>query len=264
MAATMSRLWWLALLFVAFKAGAVDPADAAALAFTQHPGAAMPAGVLFRDTDGRTIDLREVAAGKPLVLLMGYFECPNLCPTTRASLYRALHAASLVAGQDYSLAAISIDPNENAAQASAAKSTDMTAFSPAGAPQALHYLTGDGAAIGAITSAVGFKDRRDATDSQFIHPAGIVVVTPKGVISSYLLGVGYRPSEVRQALERSRLTPMMPTYATPILLLCFHYDPTTGRYSLAVLKLIRLGALLSIAILAGVLFLLFRREGKPA
>jgi protein SCO1/2 len=264
MAATMSRLWLLALLFIGFKTEAAEPADAEALAFAQHPGAALPARVLFRDADGRALDLREAAGGKPLLLLMGYFECPNLCPTTRASLYRALNAASLIAGQDYSLAAISIDPHETSAQASAAKSTDVTAFSPAGASQALHYLTGDAAAIGAIASAVGFKDRRDDGGSQFIHPAGVVVVTAQGEISNYLLGVGYRPSEVRQALERSRQTPMMPAYATPILLLCFHYDPSTGRYSLAVLKLVRLGALLSIATLAGVLFLLFRRERKPA
>jgi protein SCO1/2 len=265
--AAMKALLWLALL-ATFDAHAAAPADAAigdaaGLAFTQHPGAKLPAQAEFRDADGGTLSLRQAADGRPLILILGYFQCPNLCAVTRASLYRALAAAALLPGRDYSLAAISIDAQENTRNAREAKDADLAAFKPGGASGALHYLTGDQAAIDAVAAAVGFHDRWNNAARQFLHPAGITIATQDAQVSSYLLGVGYRPSGVRAAVQRAA-SGAAPAYANPILLLCFHYDPTTGRYSLAVLKVMRLAAALSVAVLLGVLYLLFRRERKPA
>ncbi|HEX3949736.1 MAG TPA: SCO family protein [Steroidobacteraceae bacterium] len=256
----------LALLAAFAASAAASPAaalhDAAALAFTQHPGAKLPQ-VQFRDADGGRLSLRQAAGGLPLILILGYFRCPNLCAVTRASLYRALGAAALQPGRDYSLAAISIDPHEDARSAQEAKAADLAAFKTGGSSAALHYLTGDQADIDAVAAAVGFHDRWDYAARQFLHPAGITIATQDARVSGYLLGVGYRPSAVRDAVFRAA-TGAPPAYANPILLLCFHYDPSTGRYSVAVLKLMRLAAILTVVMLLGVLYLLFRRERKPA
>jgi protein SCO1 len=115
--------------------------------------------------------------------------------------------------------------------------------------------------VRAISEAVGFRDRFDMRLKQFLHPAGIVFVTPGGVVSSYLLGVGYAPGDVRLGVTRAS-TGSIAARALPVLLLCFHFDPTTGRYTLAVLKLLELGAGLTVLVLGGTLLLAFRRERR--
>ena len=157
---------------------------------------------------------------------------------------------------------LSIDPAETSADAQQAKSTDLAAFALPGSAH-WHYLTGSSQSVQAVIDAVGFRDRFDQGTQQFIHPAGIVFLTAGGVVSSYLLGVGYTPTQVRSAIERAR-TGGVAAASSPLLLLCFHFDESTGRYSLEIMKVIRLAGLLTVITLAGVLFLLFRRErGQP-
>jgi protein SCO1/2 len=45
-----------------------------------------------------------------------------------------------------------------------------------------------------------------------------------------------------------------------VLLLCYDYNPVTGRYTLAIMKLLRLAAAITVVTTAGVLFLAFRSE----
>jgi protein SCO1/2 len=105
---------------------------------------------------------------------------------------------------------------------------------------------------------VGFRSRFDAADKQFLHPAGIVFLTGKGTVSSYLLGLGYQPRDV--GLGVTRAANGVTARALPILLLCFHYDPTTGRYSLAILRVLQLGAAITVLVIAGTMTLALRRE----
>lgn len=253
---------WLLLLAASACYGDAS-SEAERLAYSQHPGAMLPEAQLFTDSDGTRLTLREISAGKPLLLILGYFECPNLCPVTRASLYRALAGADLQAGRDYSLAAISIDPHEATESARNARRADLAAFAP-GSGGAIHYLRGDKASIETLSLAVGFHDRWDNASRAYLHPAGVIFATKDGRISSYLLGVGYRATAVREAWRLASSGAAPSRYAAPILLLCFHYDPSTGRYSLEILKVLRLAAAGSVLLLAGVLILLFRGERRAA
>ena len=106
-------------------------------------------------------------------------------------------------------------------------------------PPRWHYLTGGADAVRAIEQAVGFRARFDPALRQFLHPAGLVILTSRGVVSSYLLGVGYRPGDLRAAVTRAGEGGVAKA-ALPVLLLCFHFDPTTGRYTLAVTRLLQL------------------------
>jgi protein SCO1/2 len=202
--------------------------------------------------------LGELAQGMALILVPAYFHCANLCGVVRASLFLALEPTGLQAGRDYVLAVLSIDPAETSSDARHAKSADLAAFALPGDAH-WHYLTGSAQNIQAVIDAVGFRERRDQRSKQFIHPAGLVFLTPKGIVSSYLLGMGYTSAQVRTAIGRAREGGVA-TRGSPLLLLCFHFDETTGRYSLEIMKLIRLAALLTVVTVAGVLFLLFRRE----
>ena len=207
--------------------------------------------------------LSELSQGLPLIVVLAYFHCSSLCGLVRSSLFEALGAAKLSAGRDYALAVVSIDPHETSADAGAAKAADLAAFGHLGAESSVHYLTGQASDIQALADVVGFRDRFDPDSNQFVHPAGVVFVTASGRVSNYLLGVGYTPSAVRSALERAGAGGIAAA-ASPLLLICFHFDPTTGRYSLEVLKVLRLAGIFTVLTIAGMLFLLYRGEGGAA
>jgi protein SCO1/2 len=240
-----------------------SPPDLQGISYTQRTGNALPADATFRDERGVAIRLPHLAQGKPLILALGYFHCPNLCGVVRADLFHALEKTDLVGGRDYQLISLSIDPAESSQDAATTKAEEIARFPAAGATVGWHYLTSQAATVHAIADAVGFRDRFDPQLKQFLHPTGIVFVTPDGVISSYLLGVGYSPSDVRLAVTRAARGTVQAA-ALPILLLCYDYDESTGRYTLGIMKLLRLAGALTVLVLGVTLFLAFRRDKKPA
>jgi protein SCO1 len=234
------------------------------IAYTQRTGQILPRQAALRDEHGAAVNLSEVAGGKPLILVLGYFRCPNLCGVVRADLFHALQKTDLVGGRDYQLVSLSIDPAETSRDAATAKSQDIARFPVAGAAVGWHFLTGGAAVVQAIAQAVGFGDRSDPQRrDQFLHPTGVVFVAPSGIISSYLLGVGYSPGDVRLAVTRAARGTVQAA-ALPILLLCYDYDESTGHYSLAIMKLLRLAGMLTVLTLGVTLFLAFRRGGSRA
>lgn len=238
---------------------AAPPPDLGEFAYRQRLGNQLPLDTAFRDETGRSAALRDFLGGKPTVLAPVYFHCPNLCGIVRTDLFDALNRTGMVAGRDYTLIALSIDPSETVADAEEAKADDLSRYPLPGGQQASHFLTGSAASIQIVADAVGFRDRFDPNLKQFLHPAGIVFTTANGVVSSYLLGVGYEPGDVRLGVTRANLGSIA-TAALPVLLLCFHYDPQTGRYTFAIMKFLRLAGLITVGAIAGTLFLAFRRE----
>ncbi len=87
------------------------------------------------------------------------------------------------------------------------------------------------------------------------------MVTPEGVVSRYFFGIDYPPKELQLELERARAGRV----GSPIgrlLLLCYDYDAATGKYTLSILRLIRVLGTATAVSLAGFLFVMIRREGK--
>jgi len=250
----------LLLLLVAspFAVAASAP-DLSGIAYEQKLGSQIPIQDIFRDDTGRIVRLDDLFEGKPLVLALGYFRCPNLCSVVRADLFEALRASGMMAGRDYALVALSIDPSETRADAAAAKAEDLQRYPVPGAAKNWHFLTGTFDAVQTVANAVGFHERFDPELKQFAHPVGIVFATSTGAVSSYLLGVGYQPADVRLGVTRAA-SGSIAAVALPVLLLCYDYNPVTGRYTLAIMKLLRLAAAITVATMAGVLFLAFRRD----
>jgi protein SCO1/2 len=250
----MIRLLILLMLFCGSRAHAA--AGLGDFAYDQHPGAQVPLGMPFKDEAGREVTLREALAHRPTIVALGYFHCPNLCGLVRDDLMNAL--SRLNGAPDYSLIVLSIDPSETPADARSAQKEDAARFEPATGG---HYLTGSASAVRLVTDAVGFRNRFDLADKQFLHPAGIVFLTGSGTVSGYLLGLGYKPSDVELGL--SRAANGVTARALPILLLCFHFDPTTGRYTLAIVRVLQLGAAITILVVGGTIALALRRERHP-
>ncbi len=258
-------VWCLALLSLMLRMtdGRAARPDLDGVVYEQRLGASLPLTRRFREQDGRDVRLGDVVRDRPTVLALGYFACPSLCGLIRDDLFAALAQSGLRAGPDYQLVFLSIDAAETAADAATAMRSDLRQYPEPGAAAGWHFLTGRQDDIAAIEAAVGYRSRYDLSLKQFIHPAGLVFLTPGGRISGYLLGVGYTAGDVRTGLVRAR-DGGIARAALPILLVCFHYDATTGRYSLAVVKLLRLAGGLTVAMIVVLLLLLRRRVSGSA
>jgi protein SCO1/2 len=244
----------LALLWFAI------PAEATDIGFSPHPGSQLPMDARLEDDAGQPVTMAAAIDGVPWILALGYFNCPNLCDTVRADLIGALKGVP--AGLRYRVAAISVDAQETAADARQAQIRDALYRAPPGT--AWRYLRTDAVTLAAIAQAVGFTDRYDAKTRQIAHPAGIVIITPGGKVSSYLLGVGYRADEVTRALAEAAREHVATRPPSAIALLCFDYDASTGRYSFAIIKVLRGLAILSVLIVAVGMLMLFRKPRAAA
>ena len=242
----------LAGALLACSAADSAPGD---FAWRMHPGAVVPFGTQLRDEAGRPVTLGEAAGGLPVILDLGYYHCPTLCGVVREDLLAALKTSGLVGGRDYALVSLSIDPAETPADAAAAKAADL-AQSPFADGTGWHYLTGPMQAVG---DAVGFRDRYDEQLKQFLHPTGIVVLTKAGVVSGYLLGVGYHGGDLRAAVLRAGEGGIARA-ALPVLLLCFHFDASTGRYTLEIVKVLQLMGGLTVLTIGGLVYVLHRKR----
>lgn len=260
------KKWLLPLLFMmavgtSGPTRAATPPSLSAFAYEQKLSSQLPLSAVFSDETGRRVRLSDLLGDKPLILVLLYFHCPNLCGIVEADLFSALGKTGMEAGRDYTLVALSIDPSETSADARTAKAEDLSRYPVPGGDEGWHFLTGVADSVQEVAGAVGFSDSLDPELKQFIHPAGIVFTTPAGIVSSYLLGVGYQPADIRLAVTRAG-SGTVAAAALPILLLCYHYDAATGRYTLAIMKLLRLVAGITAITLGGTLFLAFRRERR--
>ncbi len=230
--------------------------DMEAFAFDQKPGAQLPLDAAFTDASGHSVTFGALA-GKPLVLAFGYFHCPNLCGVVREDMFAALQRTGLAAGRDYQLAFVSIDPHETPKDAAQAQADDLARY-PAD-PAGWHFLTGAASSIEAVEAATGYRSRYDPALAQFLHPAGLVFATPAGVVSGYLLGVGYSPGDVQAGLARAAKGEIGEK-ASPILLLCSQFDPATGRYTLSIVKVLRIAGVFTVLGIGAIVLAAQRRR----
>jgi protein SCO1 len=260
-----TRAWpaWLALLALpaASASAPMAPPDLLQRAgIEQKLGAQVPPDARFRDADGKTVNLAAVSAGRPVLLALGYYRCPNLCDVVLHGIARAVARIDLQPGRDVEVVFVSIDPHETPADA--ARSQAMLARADPHAHVAQwHFLSGDAGAIRALAKAVGFRYFRDPRNGEYAHAAAAVVLTGSGRVAQYYYGVSYPPASLRLALVGASAGRL----GNPIdrlVLLCCGYDPTTGRYSLLIGRLMQLAGVAFVLLLA--LWLLWLRRRSRA
>lgn len=231
--------------------------------FHQNLDAKLPLDVMLRDEADRPVQLRRYFGEKPVLLVFAYYECPMLCTLTLNGLVRNLRAMSLSAGSDFEIVTVSIDPKESGALASAKKKGYVARYDRPGAEAGWHFLTGDAVPVRRLADVAGFKYEYDPKSGQYAHPAGVIIATPEGRISRYIYGIDFPASNLRWALvEASR--GKIGTAVDQVLLTCFHYDPTTGRYNFAVMGVIRLLGVATVAALGAYIALSWRRDRRAS
>jgi protein SCO1/2 len=220
----------------------------------------VPLELTFRDTSGQSVRLGSLLQGRPTLLVPGYYRCANLCAFVRAGVANALRASQLRPGREFNVVLLSIDPGEQPGDATATQREDVESHPGAGVED-WHYLTGGSQAVARLTRAIGFHYLFDARNGHYDHGAGLVILTPAGTVSQYLFGVQFSAETLRLALVDAS-PGRLGTVMDRLLLLCCDYDPSTGRYSLTINRVMQgLGTLTALA-LAALIFVLRRAERR--
>lgn len=227
----------------------------------QRLGEQIPLDLTFRDETGREVRLADYfKSDKPVVLSLVYYECPMLCNQVLNGLVGTLEAVSFTPGEEFEIVTVSFDPRETPELAAQKKETYLRRYRRQGAEGGWHFLTGDKASIERLTQAVGFGFHWDERSEQFAHASAIMVATPQGKLSHYFYGIEYSPKELRLALVEASAG-KIGSPVDKLILYCYHYDPTTGKYGPVIMNILRAAGVLTVA---GVLALLFalRRRGR--
>ncbi len=229
--------------------------------FDQKLGAQLPLDLAFRDETGRELRLAELFGQRPMILAPVYYRCPLLCNQLLNGLTRSLKPVALGAGKDFDVVAFSINPDETPDLARPKKAAYLEQYDRPGSELGWHFLTGNATSIKRLAEAVGFRYTFNPVTKLYAHAAGVVIVTPDGHIARYFYGIDFPPKELESELERAKAGRI----GAPIgrlLLLCYDYDAATGKYTLSILRLIRIMGTATAVALAGFMFVMFRREGR--
>lgn len=265
--------------FAATPAHAGDPQHVAkireSVAFNQKLGAQLDRELTFLDEAGHEVKLGDFLHEKPVILAPVYYGCPMLCTQVLNGLVDALRDVTLTLGTDYEIVTFSINPKEVPELATQKRTAYLDRLGVAAETRGWHFLTASprnalpataegeakNSAIDALTSAIGFRYAWDPEIEQYAHAGGVVVLTPEGKVSKYLYGIDPSPRDVRLALVEAS-SGKVGTIADQLTLwLCYHYDPLTGKYSFAILNMLRaVAALFALALVTFVSWMLLRER----
>jgi protein SCO1/2 len=260
----------LAILTLALASGPVQALDAAPpssavppevadLTFDQKLNGQVPLDAVFRDEQGNKTRLGDLFHGRPVILVLAYYRCPQLCTLVLNGLLDGLRGVTYRPGEEFEVVTISFDPRETPEIAAAKKANYVDSYAKPGANDHWHFLTGDKDQIDRVAEAVGFHYAYDAKHDRYNHPSGVVLLTPQGKVSRYLFGIRFLPRDLKLGLMEASQG-QVGSLVDQFLLFCFHYDQATGKYAFAVMNAVRVGGALTALALGVALLRLWRRE----
>ena len=231
----------------------------------QRLGQPLPMAAIFTDETGRTGPLSSWFSNKPVVMAEVYYQCAMMCPQVQHGLATGLAQTTLKPGSDYQVLIVSIDTMDKPTNAVDEKKTFLSEAGWTNEPaavNAVHFLTADQPSIDAITGASGFHYVRvpgpDGKMDQFAHSSVIMFATPDGRMSRYLSGIDYPARDLRMALlqagEKKISNPV-----DLLILYCCNYSPAVGRYSVSIVRILGIAGMITLVIVAGMIYLLTRK-----
>ena len=257
------------VLLVAAPARARSEAPApstivAQVGIDQKLGNQVPLDLEFRDESGSTVRLGQFFGGKkPVLLSLVYYRCPGLCTMTLNGMAAAFKPLKFSAGKEFDVVTVTIDPKESPQLAAEKKAQYLKRYGRPGAEAGWHFLTGDEASIRALARSVGFRYVYHPQTDQYTHAAGIMLLTPAGKVARYYYGLEYSARDLKLGMVEAS-EEKIGSLADAVSLLCYQYDPMTGKYGVPIMRAIRAGGVLTAAALATFILLMTRRERRLA
>lgn len=260
------RFLALALALLAFAGHPLqaEPTREPDAGVDQRPGEALPLELEFQTESGETVRLEDYfRTGKPVLLVPSYYKCPRLCSYIFKGVQNAAESAAasgLAPGEDYTILSVSFDPREGPelARQTGESYRSMFETTRVNPERGWQFLTGTEENISPLMDAIGYRYKSDGKED-FSHTAAIVMASPRGKISRYMFGIEFDPSDYRLSLvEASNGT--IGNAVDAALLYCFRFDPQKGKYTADVIAFMRIGGVLTLAFVLGLLFFLWRRE----
>ena len=243
------------------------PAILNGVGIAQNLNQQLPLDLTFTDDAGKQVELGSYFGKKPAILALVYYQCPSLCSEELNGLVSALEMVDEVPGRDFNIIIVSIDPTEGTDLAAAKKRSYLKRYGHPETADGWHFMTGTQPNIDALTKAVGFGYVKipgpDGKLTQFAHASSIQLVTPQGKLAQYYMGVEYSPKDIRLGLIESSNN-HIGSRVDNILTYCYHYDPSTNKHSLIIARVVQLGGAVTVILLGGFMWIMFRRDYRQA
>ncbi|MDP0501791.1 MAG: SCO family protein [Verrucomicrobiota bacterium JB022] len=227
--------------------------------WTQNLGQRLPLDAEVIDVQGNAKPFGHYFGDKPVIVLLGYNRCPMLCGEQIQGVLQVTHDLDWKAPEDFKVLFISVDPEEDPQLAREAQRNANRAYAENADADAWTFLRAGPEAITQIAQAAGFGYEYDEESTEYAHPGGFLIAEEDGTIAQYFFGVRFEGPAVRLALVDASQG-KLGSPADQLLLLCYHYDPMTGKYGLAIQNLLKAGALATIFALGGFITWNLRRE----
>jgi protein SCO1/2 len=239
------------------------PALLNGVGISQRLNQQLPLNLALTDEEGKQVTLSKYFGTHPAIFALVYYRCPMLCSEELNGLTSALQMVKYVPGRDFNIVVVSIDPTEGTDLAAAKKREYMKRYGHPETANGWHFMTATQPVIDALTQAVGFKyvkiDVPNSNQVQFAHASSIQIVTPEGKLAQYYMGVEYSPKDLLLGLNEASSN-RIGSPVDNILTYCYHYDPQTNKHSLIVARVVQMGGGLTVMLLGGFMFLMFRRD----
>ncbi len=216
--------------------------DLEGVGIDERLGDQLPLDLTFRDSRGRVLSLATLLNGtKPVILSLNYSDCPMLCQLQLNGLVEGLKELRWNVGEEFRVISVSIDPLETPQRSRQTRQRYLQSYGRAGTAAGWFFLTGDKSSIERLADAVGFRFQYIPERKEYAHAAAIMVCTPTGRVSRYLYGVVYPAQTLRLALVEAGEGKIGSTI-DHVLLFCFHYDATSGRYAPVARQIMKVAA----------------------
>jgi protein SCO1 len=230
----------------------------------------VPKDLAFNDEDGNPVTIGSyLDKGRPIILWIGYFECPMLCDRMSGGMVRAVRSMKLDGATEYAILNVSVNPDEVPGIAKQKKENYLKELGQPGQAAGWNLLTGSPAAIEGLTESVGYKYKavEIAGETEYAHPAVLIILSPEGQVSRYLYpdqesaGVEFSPQTMRLSLIEASQGRVGSTIDR-FLLTCLRFDQHTGKYTKNVQAIMRYAGGATVLLMAAVFVPLWVRSAR--
>jgi protein SCO1 len=240
----------------------LPPAELKAVDVTEHLGEKIPLDLTFTNDAGEKVKLGDYfKPGRPVILVLAYYECPMLCTLVLNGVADGLHDLDWTPGDKFQVLTISIDSTETAQLAHAKRENLLPVVGKPGSEDGWRFFVGDGPDIRTLAQSVGFQYYYDPQLKQYAHPAVVMVLSGDGRISRYLYGIEFKKQDLKLALLEAS-EGKIGTTIDRIILFCYHYNPEAKGYVLFATNLMKIAGIITVIAIALFLFILWRREPR--